>query len=368
MARLTFYGDFVVRHVSNLEIDGLLGQKIHSSDFNIVNFEAPIQSLNTPSLKSGPSIQQDINAPIWLNQHAFNVFTLANNHMMDYGDMGARETEETLGHEKCVGIGVGKEAYKPLLLEKEGIKVAILALAELQFGMVHDSFTQANDYGCAWINHPCVNRLVRETKKKVDFLIIVAHAGLEGVDVPLPEWRERYRELIDEGCDAVIGGHTHTAQGYEIYHGKPIFYSLGNFCFQDNLTGEESWNIGECVSLKLSKNAQIEFDIYGTQLVDSNKLMLVDEKKWKSKIEYLNKLLETPNYITHVNDICKKALTDYDVFFSMGGYIHIDKYIVKSLLRWLLGRCKDVHVLNNIQCESHRWTIARALRKKNNIK
>ena len=65
-------------------------------------------------------------------------------------------------------IVVGKEAYKPLLLEKNGIKVAILALAELQFGMVHDSFTQANDYGCAWINHPCVNRLVRETKKKVD--------------------------------------------------------------------------------------------------------------------------------------------------------------------------------------------------------
>lgn len=202
---------------------------------------------------------------------------------MDFGEKAARKTEATLGHEKCVGIGVGKEAYKPLLLEKNGIKVAILALAELQFGMVHDSFTQANDYGCAWINHPCVNRLVRETKKKVDFLIIVAHAGLEGVDIPLPEWRERYRELIEEGCDAVIGGHTHTAQGYEIFHGKPIFYSLGNFCFQDNLTGEESWNIGECVSLKLSKNAQIEFDIYGTQLVDSNKLMLVDEKNGKAR-------------------------------------------------------------------------------------
>lgn len=368
MARLTFYGDFVVRHVSNLEIDGLLGQKIHSSDFNIVNFEAPIQSLNTPSLKSGPSIQQDINAPIWLNQYAFNVFTLANNHMMDYGDMAARETEETLGHEKCVGLGLGKEAYKPLLLEKNGIKVAILALAELQFGMVHDSFTQANDYGCAWINHPCVNRLVRETKKKVDFLIIVAHAGLEGVDIPLPEWRERYRELIDEGCDAVIGGHTHTAQGYEIYHGKPIFYSLGNFCFQDNLTGEESWNIGECVSLKLSKDGNMEFEVYGTQLVDGNKLMLIDEKVWIDKLRHLNQLLETPGYISHVNEICRKAMLDYNTLFSMGGYIHIDRHIVRSLARWLFGRCKDVHILNNMQCESHRWTIARALRLKNNLK
>lgn len=368
MMRIDFYGDWVSDRIGAIKIIGGINLNIKNSDYNLVNFESPIKDTSLPTLKSGPSIQQDADGPRWLKQHGFNVFSLANNHIMDFGEKAARETEATLGHEKCVGIGVGKEAYKPLLLEREGVKVAILALAELQFGMVHDSFTQANDYGCAWINHPCVNRLVRETKKKVDFLIIVAHAGLEGVDIPLPEWRERYRELIDEGCDAVIGGHTHTAQGYEIYHGKPIFYSLGNFCFQDNLDGEESWNIGECVSLKLSKNAQIEFDIYGTQLVDSNKLMLVDEKKWKSKIEYLNKLLETPNYITHVNDICKKALTDYDVLFSMGGYIHIDKYIVKSLLRWLLGRCKDVHVLNNIQCESHRWTIARALRKKNNIK
>lgn len=368
MISINIFGDFVVKSISNLTLLPHLRKIIASSDYNVINFEAPVQSSSPPCLKSGPSVLQDVCSPNWLSQNDFNVFSLANNHIMDFGEKAARETEATLGHERCVGIGVGKEAFKPLLLEKNGIKVAILALAELQFGMVHDSFTQANDYGCAWINHPCVNRLVRETKKNVDFLIIVAHAGLEGVDVPLPEWRERYRELIDEGCDAVIGGHTHTAQGYEIYHGKPIFYSLGNFCFQDNLTGEESWNIGECVSLKLSKNAQIEFDIYGTQLVDSNKLMLVDEKKWKSKIEYLNKLLETPNYITHVNDICKKALTDYDVLFSMGGYIHIDKYIVKSLLRWLLGRCKDVHVLNNIQCESHRWTIARALRQKNNIK
>ena len=368
MARLSYYGDFVVRHVSNLEIDGLLGQKIHSSDFNVINFEAPVQSSSPPCLKSGPSIQQNASAPQWLKEKGFNVFSLANNHIMDFGEKAARETEATLGHEKCVGIGVGKEAYKPLLLEREGVKVAILALAELQFGMVHDSFTQANDYGCAWINHPCVNRLVRETKKKVDFLIIVAHAGLEGVDIPLPEWRERYRELIDEGCDAVIGGHTHTAQGYEIYHGKPIFYSLGNFCFQDNLDGEESWNIGECVSLKLSKDGNMEFEVYGTQLLDGNKLMLIDEKVWIDKLRHLNQLLETPGYISHVNEICRKAMLDYNTLFSMGGYIHIDRHIVRSLARWLFGRCKDVHILNNMQCESHRWTIARALRLKNNLK
>lgn len=368
MMRIDFYGDWVSDKIGAIKIIGGINLNIKNSDYNLVNFESPIKDTCLPTLKSGPSIQQDADGPRWLKQHGFNVFSLANNHIMDFGEKAARETEATLGHEKCVGIGVGKGAFKPLLLEKEGIKVAILALAELQFGMVHDSFTQANDYGCAWINHPCVNRLVRETKKNVDFLIIVAHAGLESVDVPLPEWRERYRELIDEGCDAVIGGHTHIAQGYEIYHGKPIFYSLGNFCFQDNLTGEESWNIGECVSLKLSKDGNMEFEVYGTQLVDGNKLMLIDEKVWIDKLRHLNQLLETPGYISHVNEICRKAMLDYNTLFSMGGYIHIDRHIVRSLARWLLGRCKDVHILNNMQCESHRWTIARALRLKNNLK
>lgn len=364
MININFVGDFVI--CSSVEVS--FEKILRSSDFNIVNFEAPIKTAYYPNLKSGPSIQQDPSAPLWLKENCFNAFSLANNHIMDFGEKAARKTVAVLGYEKCVGIGEGIEAYKPLLLEKNGIKVAILALAELQFGMVHDSFTQANDYGCAWINHPCVNRLVRETKKKVDFLIIVAHAGLEGVDVPLPEWRDRYRELIDEGGDAVVGGHTHTAQGYEVYHGKPIFYSLGNFCFQENLTGKDSWNIGECVSLKLSKDGKLEFEVYGIQLVDGNKLMLVDEKVWIDKFRHLNQLLETPGYISHVNEICRKAMVDYNTLFSMGGYIHIDRHIVRSLARWLLGRCKDVHVLNNIQCESHRWTIVRALRLKNNLK
>lgn len=64
---------------------------------------------------------------------------------------------------------------------------------------------------------------------------MIAHAGLEDEDIPLPEWRERYRELIDVGCDVIIGGHTHMVQGCEIFKEKLICYSLGNFVFERNL-------------------------------------------------------------------------------------------------------------------------------------
>lgn len=118
MMRIDFYGDWVSDKIGAIKIIRGINLNIKSSDYNLVNFESPIKDTSLPTLKSGPSIQQDADGPRWLKQHGFNVFTLANNHIMDYGEKAARETKATLGDDKCVGIGVGKEAYKPLLLEK----------------------------------------------------------------------------------------------------------------------------------------------------------------------------------------------------------------------------------------------------------
>ena len=118
MMRIDFYGDWVSDKIGAIKIIGGINLNIKNSDYNLVNFESPIKDTSLPTLKSGPSIQQDADGPRWLKQHGFNVFSLANNHIMDFGEKAARETEAALGHEKCVGIGVGKEAYRPLLLEK----------------------------------------------------------------------------------------------------------------------------------------------------------------------------------------------------------------------------------------------------------
>jgi hypothetical protein len=66
--------------------------------------------------------------------------------------------------------------------------------------------------------------------------------------------------------------------------------------------------------------------------------------------------------------MCLRHLADYYKLCSMGGYIHPDGHILKSIVRFLRGNCRSVHMLNNLQCESHRWTFARALRLRNGIK
>src|SRR5690606_4046893 len=63
------------------------------------------------------------------------------------------------------------------------------------------------------------------------FVVVLAHAGLEESPVPQWQWKSRYRALCDKGADAVIASHPHVPQGYELYNGKLIAYSLGNFYF-----------------------------------------------------------------------------------------------------------------------------------------
>ena len=200
-----------------------------------------------------------------------------------------------------------------------------------------------------------------ESKKQVDSLVAIVHAGVEMVDVPLPEWRDRYREVIDLGCDAIITHHPHIVQGYEIYKGKPIAYSLGNFCFQkiEQMKNPE-WNEGAIAILNLDKN-NITFGVLGTQFKE-NVLSLQNTASWNMKLELLCSYLEEDKYLLRVSEICQRLMLDYWNLFAMGGLFAPEAFTMKNLARIPLHKYDHVHFLNNLQCESHRWCISRALR------
>lgn len=365
MLTLNFFGDFVIETSTAPCFCEKLKDLIDNADYNIINYEAPVTpECPKPVSKSGPSLSQPVYSAAWLIENGFNVFSLANNHIMDYGTAGLKMTINAI--EKSVqylGVGSWDEAYKPLVLEKDGIKVALFSMTELQFGVLHNT-EQADIQGCAWINHPSVNNLIQKTKRQVDYIVVMAHAGLEGEDIPLPEWRNRYRELIDNGCDVIIGGHTHTPQGYEIYKGKYIFYSLGNFYFEKEFSKSPKWHMGECVTLDVYKD-KISCRLHGTNFMN-HRIELTDSEQWNNTLQPLNEKL-TMNYWEQINEICLRKLQHYNNLFSAGAYIHIDRYLLKSIARYILGRCNELHVLNNLQCETHRWTIGRAIRIRNKI-
>ncbi|MEY2677406.1 MAG: hypothetical protein RLZ00_98 [Pseudomonadota bacterium] len=158
---------------------------------------------------------------------------LANNHS---GDYGPQAFAQMLGLLKQSGLGYYgggldlKEAHKPLILERQGLRIAILGYDEFQprnFEADHDR------PGVAWSEDEQVVRDIQDARRvwKADVVIPVMHWGWEE---PIANARQRAlaRLMIDAGADAVIGGHPHQLQDTDQYKAKPIFYSLGNFVFE----------------------------------------------------------------------------------------------------------------------------------------
>ena len=163
----------------------------------------------------------------------FDAVGLANNHS---GDYGPQAFAQMLGLLKGSGLGYYggghdlKEAHKPLILERQGLRIAILGYDEFQprnFEADHDR------PGVAWSEDEQVVRDIQDARRvwNADVVIPVMHWGWEE---PTANARQRAlaRLMIDAGADAVIGGHPHQLQDTDQYKGKPIFYSVGNFVFE----------------------------------------------------------------------------------------------------------------------------------------
>ena len=277
--KLFFCGDFCsTPSTSLISVSEELKDLISSCDLKICNFEVPLKPSDIP--KSSDRLYQHDDAPKFLENLGFNLFSFANNHAFDYGIAGYEKTINAFRNRYNVfGSGSYREAYSVKMIDIKGIKIGFLALCyAARFG-VFDNISCKEGLGCAYINDLCVNHVILAAKKEVDFLIILPHDGIEYIDVPLPETIARYRDFIDYGADAVIGTHPHCPQGWEKYRGKLIFYSLGNFFFNSKENplyrawNRPHWYEGLCVELNI-KDGDSMCEVYNTKNVDNVALVL----------------------------------------------------------------------------------------------
>jgi len=385
--KILFVGDIVIYDTQGFTISERLKELFIRQDIRVCNFEAPIANseVDRKILKAGPSICQGKESIECLANNGFNLVSLANNHIMDYGKVGLKNTLDAFAEKNIPVIGAGfsfEEAYKPFIIGVEGKKVAFIALGQAEFGVFkHDKL----DSGYAWINHNGINNLVSETKKKVDFLYIIAHAGVEQIAYPLPEWQTRYRELIDCGADCIIGSHPHIVQGYEIYDSKHIFYSIGNFYFNKKVRtgdGEVEWNRSLVILINTDKPDKVS--IIPVSL--KNGIVDLDESSefeidLKIRCDLLN---EPKKYIATMNVIAEELWNKYYRKYYIRALrpdkADINNLSLKQILKYTyrriissirLGNWKEkpeinnTMLLHNIQIESHRWMVERYLYNRN---
>ena len=213
---------------------------LQQNDFNLANLESPIID-NCPEGKTGTfTFCGDSRFLPQLKQNKF-ILNLANNHMFNYGENGFSQTKKFLSNQNIGYVYSHNSDSEFYQREFNGIK----------FGFLGFDLISNPKY-----DHQKILNLINTYNSQVDWLIVSIHWGNEYL--PQAEnWRIKLaHQMIDNGADIIHGHHPHVLQPSEIYQTKPIFYSLGNFIFDQNWSTETSTS--QIVNLQLTKNEIID--------------------------------------------------------------------------------------------------------------
>jgi len=233
-----------------------------------------------------------------LTKDVKKIFTLGNNHLHDLGEEGIRETLDDLKKNdiEYTGISSGTNDINVFIIEHASYKIGILALSTDNYQVMSILATE-DKIGVIDLNHRELADLIKETKKKVDYLIINPHWGKEFMYYPSIENRKLAYLWIDNGADLVVGHHPHVIQGKEEYKGKRIYYSLGNFIFpnfytknnalhkwskENNYSISISLSFEDCSKKPIISELGSYFDINKNELVEAKDSirMLVERSKY----------------------------------------------------------------------------------------
>jgi hypothetical protein len=232
-------------------------QLFEGLDLVIGNLESCITEEGSPEPPVRPPLHTPRDVAQALRLSGIDVFSLANNHVMDFGPSGLRSTIEYLDEGGFFHFGAGmtrSEAEAPLHIEVGGRKLALLGACDVTACWASD-----NRPGVAPLSERRLLNRVAQARETADIVIVVLHADLEFVSYPAP-WRQRLsRRLIQNGAALVIQHHPHVCQGIERYMGGLIAYSLGNHVFQVNENEYQAGCTGTADSMLL------EVDVAGPQ-------------------------------------------------------------------------------------------------------
>ena len=338
---------------------------VKDADFSIVNFECPVTcGGEQPIEKKGPNLQcseKGVEAIKWTD---FDCCTLANNHLLDFGERGVINTLEACKKLGIETVGGGKnleEASQVLFKSINGNTLAVINCCEHEFSIATDNTAGANP-----LNPVKQYYAIKEARTKSDYVLVIIHGGHEHWQLPSIRMQETYRFFIDAGADAVVNHHQHCFSGYEIYKGKPIFYGLGNFCFDNPHITSGIWNEGFMVQLQIDNS--IDFQIYPYLQCDKEPcVQLLEPSSYDGRIKELNGIIADPELLQkYQNDYYRENERNYTQLFEPHDNRLINALRRRGLIPSLISQKRKLLALDFIQCESHRDRLIYHLLRYNN--
>ena len=235
---------------------GAMRELIKGADIAIANFENPAPD-RVRWHTSGTVFSADPGIIDGLANAGIDYVSLANNHIGDAGDAGILQTIANLEERGLAYSGAGKDlaaARKPAMLEANGVTVAVLGYDAI----ARAYFADEEEAGSSQLSLTRVRNDIKTARKAgADLVIVFPHWGTEYRAMPFAGQQELARRIIDAGADMIIGNHAHWAAALEVYEGKPIWYALGNFVF------DQTWSEPTMEGLTL------ELTFHGAELVQA---------------------------------------------------------------------------------------------------
>lgn len=237
---------------------GAVREYLTSADLTLANFENPVIRAAVWHPDATTFTGELSLLPI-LNDAGIDGVTLGNNHILDAGVSGVRETMAHLDDARIAYAGAGMdlaEAREPMIFSLGETKVGVLSYQ----GVPSYDWAWAKETapGTAPIEEEVMKEDVEKLRDEVDLVVVSPHWGNEYMATPEPWQVDWAHAAVEAGADLVVGGHAHWPKGIEVYEGKPIFYGVGNFLFDQSWSEETSTGIFAEITLYGDRVVQIQ--------------------------------------------------------------------------------------------------------------
>jgi poly-gamma-glutamate capsule biosynthesis protein CapA/YwtB (metallophosphatase superfamily) len=228
-------------------------------DLTVGNLECVVSTLGTPVPDKPYTFRADPKGFARLVAAGFDIVSVANNHSGDYGQQAFADMLTHLPTYGITSLGGGHtlaEAHRPVIRRVRSTTVGLLSYCEIDPYSFAATPTTPGD---AWLDPALMQADIHELRSRVDFLITFMHWGIEYQPQKTVHQQAMARLALDAGADLVVGAHPHVIQPNELYKGKPIIYSLGNFVFDEMFTSDV--RTGQVLALTVQRSRLLEWKL-----------------------------------------------------------------------------------------------------------
>lgn len=250
--------------------------KLAEYDLVVGNLEGPITDKNSVSVGTAMDAKENLKFTFdpavakVLAENNIKLVDIGNNHILNQGEEGVAETKKYLDEAGVQYFGDLGATETEAKLRGTPRSLASETIGPAKIGFVNYNYSVAGSFERAVED-------IKNLKAKTDIVVVCPHWGTEyKIGDPGQKIRAEAYRLIDAGADAIIGGHPHVVQDSEVYKNKKIYYSLGNFIFDQYFQKETMEGLG--VELTVNPDLTMEYSELKFEMTRKGQTMV---KQWQ---------------------------------------------------------------------------------------